>query len=382
MAHREIKALGLNEANTINHMLIQDIYNKFTTGRINFPECQREPDAWSTEKKRKLIDSILRGYQLPMFYFKPYDENGQDKFWVYDGQQRIGTIVSFIKNEFSLKSTKNFKLESIRFSDTKIQKFDTDDPVFYRSLVDAAVEKILKTHIHYYSLPPLPDEFLDETFTRLQEGQSLSGVERRRAHSTQSVVIRIKEIAFAIEEHRTNRKCFEFLNGRSISYALAEQALKIIQAIREREEEDDFGGITTTELKELYGKTITNADVTKTQKIIRKMASIFNSTDLLEKGDSKFISNKFIPFFLTINKLEESTAREKELGIRKLLLKFLHELDKITQARKDNERDSLTGFDNRAVKYYEASQEKGTDQHGNLKIRYENLHNYILTSLE
>src|SRR3989344_3961443 len=95
-----IKALGLNEANILNSMSIEELWHKNRSGRITIPECQREGKAWTIEKKKKLIDSILRGYQLPMFYFYSYEEAGQDKLWVYDGQQRIEAITDFLEGRF------------------------------------------------------------------------------------------------------------------------------------------------------------------------------------------------------------------------------------------------------------------------------------------
>jgi hypothetical protein len=224
-------------------------------------------------------------------------------------------------------------------------------------------------------------EFLDETFVRLQEGQSLTGVEKRRARTTDPVVKKVKGVAELIDNHKLTNSCFQYVSGRAVSYALAEQSLKLAHELKESNG-DNFGNLTTTELKEMYKKDISTSNVSTAEKVIRKMISILNSTDILEKGDSKFKANKFIPFFLTVNKLMESTAKEKENGIREHLLIFLHELDKITQSRKDDENADLKHFDNRMIAYYEASQEKGTDQHKNLKIRSDNLHNFIVTELQ
>ncbi|HTS89301.1 MAG TPA: DUF262 domain-containing protein, partial [Gemmatimonadales bacterium] len=42
--------------------------------RIEMPDFQRE-EVWPLEKKRRLLDSILRGWHLPKFYFRKV-ENG------------------------------------------------------------------------------------------------------------------------------------------------------------------------------------------------------------------------------------------------------------------------------------------------------------------
>ena len=52
------------------------------------PDYQR-PAVWKTSNKQLLIDTILRGLDVPKFYWKQIDE---DHFEVIDGQQRIRTI--------------------------------------------------------------------------------------------------------------------------------------------------------------------------------------------------------------------------------------------------------------------------------------------------
>ena len=62
------------------------------------PDYQR-PAVWKTSNKQLLIDTILRGLDVPKFYWKQIDE---DHFEVIDGQQRIRTIWEFHDNKFKL----------------------------------------------------------------------------------------------------------------------------------------------------------------------------------------------------------------------------------------------------------------------------------------
>lgn len=50
--------------------------------RYDIPDWQRE-EVWDTAKKQLLIDSILRGWKLPKFYFVKTSDNEYD---VEDGQ--------------------------------------------------------------------------------------------------------------------------------------------------------------------------------------------------------------------------------------------------------------------------------------------------------
>ena len=58
--------------------------------RYEIPEWQRE-EVWSEDSQRKLIDTILRGWHLPKFYFLASDTE-EGYFEVVDGQQRLSAI--------------------------------------------------------------------------------------------------------------------------------------------------------------------------------------------------------------------------------------------------------------------------------------------------
>jgi hypothetical protein len=66
--------------------------------RYDIPDWQRQK-VWNREKKQRLIDSILRGWTLPKFYFV---ETSGDNYLVEDGQQRLNAIWEFFSNELPL----------------------------------------------------------------------------------------------------------------------------------------------------------------------------------------------------------------------------------------------------------------------------------------
>src|ERR1700688_2729249 len=82
--------------------------------RYEIPDWQRE-EVWSTAKKQELIDSILRNWKLPKFYFLKV-ENEPEEFEVVDGQQRLVAIFGFFDNILPLspKSAKLFGGEYYR----------------------------------------------------------------------------------------------------------------------------------------------------------------------------------------------------------------------------------------------------------------------------
>ncbi|MBV9826051.1 MAG: DUF262 domain-containing protein, partial [Alphaproteobacteria bacterium] len=82
---------------------ITDLYkNKMLTAN---PEYQRGV-VWSATLKKKLIDSVLRGYPLPVIFLhhikKVVANMQREDFEIIDGQQRITALFDFVEGSFQL----------------------------------------------------------------------------------------------------------------------------------------------------------------------------------------------------------------------------------------------------------------------------------------
>ena len=88
---------------------IDKIYKR--RNRYEIPEWQRQ-EVWSQSKKQSLIDTILRGWKLPKFYFLKSSEDPEE-FEVVDGQQRLVSIFEFFDNDLPLspKSAEDFGVQ-------------------------------------------------------------------------------------------------------------------------------------------------------------------------------------------------------------------------------------------------------------------------------
>jgi len=72
-----------------------------TKGRVDTnPDFQR-PAVWSRSQKQLLIDTILRGYDVPKFYWRKTGTK-PDTYDVVDGQQRLRAIWEYQAGEFAL----------------------------------------------------------------------------------------------------------------------------------------------------------------------------------------------------------------------------------------------------------------------------------------
>ena len=68
-------------------------------------EYQRGP-VWTPTQKRKLIDSVLRGYPLPLIYLHHIKTHvagmQREDLEIIDGQQRINSLFEFKEGAFKL----------------------------------------------------------------------------------------------------------------------------------------------------------------------------------------------------------------------------------------------------------------------------------------
>jgi len=128
--------------------------------RISFPEYQREPNLWSVEKRRLLIDSILRDIDIPKLYFNATSDKG---FEVVDGSQRLWSIWEFIDDGYACPA------------DGRLQTFST--------LADSQKNTIRNYELQITICDDAPDDYLKELFVRLQLGLLLVTGEKLHAAS-------------------------------------------------------------------------------------------------------------------------------------------------------------------------------------------------------
>ena len=128
--------------------------------RYEIPDWQRQ-EVWSADQKRGLIDSILRGWKLPKFYFQKTRTN-PDEFDVVDGQQRLTAIWEFMDGELKL-------------SEEQAKEFEAAD---YPNLPDALSDAFDDYEIEYDEITDATDQEVKEFFQRLQVGLPLTSSEK------------------------------------------------------------------------------------------------------------------------------------------------------------------------------------------------------------
>ena len=83
------------------------IYDRLSFEEIELqPDFQRKDRVWPEPRKSKLIESILMGLPLPVFYFA---EKPNGDWIIVDGLQRITTIYDFMRGKFKLNGLEVLK---------------------------------------------------------------------------------------------------------------------------------------------------------------------------------------------------------------------------------------------------------------------------------
>jgi hypothetical protein len=131
------------------------------------PDFQRPP-VWSRSQKQLLIDSILRGYDIPKFYWRKTG-SAPDKYDVVDGQQRLRAIFEFHAGEFSLPKDSD-PIDGVDLSKLK-----------YADLSDDIRLKFDTYSLDVIVLSDTDEDEVREMFLRLQNGTTLKAQEKRNA---------------------------------------------------------------------------------------------------------------------------------------------------------------------------------------------------------
>lgn len=131
------------------------------------PKVQREL-VWTLSQKQLLIDSLLKDYDIPKLYFRKTGD-GETKYEIIDGQQRINAIIEFLDNKYPLAKDAD-PIEGIEVAG---KKFCDLDPELQIELTQRSLDIVF--------LEGYDDTETEETFLRLQNGTPLKAPEKRRA---------------------------------------------------------------------------------------------------------------------------------------------------------------------------------------------------------
>ena len=185
---------------TAGRRALDKIYKR--RDRYEIPEWQRG-EVWNMERKQQLIDSILRGWKLPKFYFVKWNE---DEYEVVDGQQRLTAIYEFFANELALSDETAARLGGPYYKDLKQRTADLFDDF----------------EIEYDEIEEATEEELKQFFQRLQQGLPLTSSEKLN-----SVHSKLRDFSRDLVKHQFFCTSIAFANTRLAHFDVATKVAAI-----------------------------------------------------------------------------------------------------------------------------------------------------------
>ncbi len=249
-------------------MSVSSVMSWLKLGTINLnPEYQRD-SVWKKEQKVYLIDTILKGYDIPKLYILKLKDDTYD---VVDGQQRIRTLNEFIEDEFSLSAS----WYEGEYSGRKFSQL----PPKVRGSIDE-----FELHIVELTGDRWTDEVIRDIFLRLQKGTPLNPAEKRRA-LTGGVATVVSELA----SHAFFSECSQISDSR---FGYEDAAAKILQLVCEGEKH----GLKAAAIAKTYK---VNKDLSSGDKRVQAIKRAMNYLSKAMSGN---------PYFKKYSALSVTTA--------------------------------------------------------------------------
>ncbi len=148
---------------------LETIISRIKNEDINLQPNFQRGEVWSENKKKKLIDSILRGWKIPPIHMILGNNNIDE---VLDGQQRLASIREFFNNKIRIDG-------NIQPRDEEILKLDG---LLYEELPIEIQRKLRRYSITLIRLSDYKAEEPAELFYRLNQPATLTAAEQRNAY--------------------------------------------------------------------------------------------------------------------------------------------------------------------------------------------------------
>jgi len=124
---------------------------------------------WSPSQQRLLIDSLLRGYDMPKLYFHKLPEGGRFLYAVVDGKQRLTAMWRYLNDEFRL------------LRDSEFDGLGNLGGKTWSELPRPAQDRLQFAKVTVSEIEEATDDEVAELFLRLQRGEPLRAAEKRNA---------------------------------------------------------------------------------------------------------------------------------------------------------------------------------------------------------
>jgi len=270
------------------------------------PDYQR-PLVWKLTNKQLLIDTILRGYDIPKFYLK---ENKKDNYDVVDGQQRIRTMWDFQDNKFKMPKDS----EPIEDNDIA-DKLYSELPVSMKKKFDMYLIDL----VVLYNVEN--DEEIREMFLRLQNGITLKAQEKRHAFGGN-----MRDFVIEISKH----PFFKKVGYKDLRFAHESTAAQLILLEINGEGTD----VRNSNLNNLYKE---HKDFDENSNVAKKIKKTISYLDRVFEEHTPELKPYYVQsMYMLISKLLDKFVID---NLEKSIFKFFLGFDKYRSIERKKEED-------------------------------------------
>jgi hypothetical protein len=267
---------------------------------------QRAPGVWETWREQYLIDTILRGYGIPLIFIHKRD----DGKYIVDGQQRLLTIWKFKDDELEL--SKKYSSDIIQENNGARKYSDLSDE--YQNRFDSYPLPI--AYLSSYS-----DEEIRSTFKRLQSGKPLSPGEKLNAYPG-DIVPTMRELG----EHPFFRRTVALGLGRYKNYYLAAMFLML-----------EGAGITSTSPSYIYEFFEKNEGLntgSKTCKKVKRVLDYLRAAFEGRTGELRTQAWVVSTYLLASYLFDRYAMQEQRANFKDFIAQFYQEIAHTTESPK------------------------------------------------
>ena len=321
---------------------IRSLLDLFRNGMLKAnPEYQRGA-VWSLIQKKKLIDSVMRGYPLPLIYLHHIKKNvagmQREDLEIIDGQQRINALYEFAEGAYKLL-------------DPRLDEREAKFPTFIRvqecpwgradiaTLSSELREAFLSTELAVVKVTTYTDNEARDLFIRLQAGLPLNSQETRDAWPGQITDFILKIGGKPQLARYPGHLFFKRILGmkpesdRGKTRQLAAQIL-MLYLNRHRNGADAFVDINSKAIDEFY---YSNLDFDSQGEEAQRFVSILDKLENLLAGQKRppLKGHDAIHLVLLVDSLWDEYTRSWEESLPNALDQFLENLS-IGKAHRDD----------------------------------------------
>ena len=178
---------------TVRGESIERVYGTYTDKRYVVNRRYQRKLIWTLDEKVAFIDSVLKGYPVPILLLAEDRRSGENPLEIIDGMQRLNAVMSFIENDYMVDGT-YFDLNTMALTKALLDKslLVQRGPIMDRDKCVKVASYLLPLSIYEFS----DATSVDDVFRRINSGgRKLSRQELRAAGATGQFAQVVRRIA-------------------------------------------------------------------------------------------------------------------------------------------------------------------------------------------